>query len=315
MDTESLSSTAAIKAGSFITETSAHVTLRRGEEILGLPAVKDKRWNVEVTISPAEAKAILLAMPTQRVISEANVRFFVDLIRSGRFHWTHQGIAFDENGGLMDGMHRMLACVKADRSIVVQVTFNMPRELFNALDRGKARSLADDLVTGGLVANKPQSEALATAARVLFQLDRGRAPWETPDKNEFQLAEMAQVIERHPAVMDSVDWTYQHRRCWRGLGMGAAAGFYTAFRERNAGKADLFMEQIALGEDLRHGDPGYAFREYKRDLGPNGGKYRRQTILIVLVRCWNAFVEDRLLLKASSQVKGELNFPAISKGK
>ena len=85
MDTELLSAPNATKAGSFIADTGPDVVLRRGEEILGLPVVKDKTWNVEVTITPAEAKAVLLAMPPQRPLSAVNVKYFKNLIAAGRF--------------------------------------------------------------------------------------------------------------------------------------------------------------------------------------------------------------------------------------
>ncbi len=315
MDTDLLSATSTTKASSFIAETGADVVFRRGEEILGLPVVKDKIWNVEVTITPAEAKQILLAMPPQRPLSAANVRYFRGLILAGRFVVTHQGIAFDRFGMLVDGMHRLTACIEADRAIAVQATFNMSRDFFHAMDRGKVRSAADDLVTAAITGTVKEASLLATASRVLYQMDNGFAPWVTPNKSEFGLPEMQEVIARHPNLQWCVDWVYRHKSCWRGIGMGVAAGLYTALRERSYTKAAEFMEQIAKGENLRHGDPAYAFREYKRALGPNSGKYHRQAIMIVLVRCWNAFVEGRQLLKVTSHMRGEEAFPAISKGK
>lgn len=315
MDTELLSATTATKSGSFITDTSADVVFRRGEEILGLPVLKDKTWNIESTITPAEAKAILLAMPPQRPLSAANVRYFKGMILAGRFVVTHQGIAFDRAGMLIDGMHRLTACVEADRAIAVQVTFNLSREFFHAMDRGKVRNAADDLVTAAIAGTSKEASVLATAARVLHQMDNGNTPWQTPHKYEFGMPEMEAVIDRHPHLSSCVSWAYKHQTRWRGIGMGVAAGLYTVFRERNYAKAEEFMEQVANGESLRHGDPAYAFREYKRSLGPNSGKYSRQNIMIVLVRCWNAFVEGRQLLRVSAHMKGEDTFPEISKGK
>lgn len=315
MDTETLSAPNATKSGSFIADTGPDVALRRGEEILGLPVVKDKTWNVEVTITPAEAKAILLAMPPQRPLSAVNVKYFKNLIAAGRFCVTHQGIAFDKAGMLLDGMHRLTACVEADLAISVQVTFNLPRDLFHAMDRGRNRSTSDDLVTGSLAGSRKDAEILSAAVRVLFQLDRGRMPWTSPDKSEFQMAEASETIDRHPYIHDAASFVYRHQSSWRGVGMGLAAAFYALFREKHHAKADAFMTQLALGENLRAGDPAYALREYKRSLGPQHGRYSRQAMSIAMVRAWNAFVEGRKLLKVTSQIRGEEGFPEISKGK
>lgn len=315
MDTDALSASSLTKAGSFIAETAQDAALRRGEEILGLPVVKDKTWSAEVTITPAEAKAILLAMPPQRPLSAVNVEYFENLITTGRFCVTHQGIAFDKAGTLLDGMHRLTACVEADRAISVQVTFNLSRELFCAMDRGRTRTTSDDLMTGALASTRKDAEILSSAARILFQLDRGRYPWASPGKSEFQMAEVSETMDRHPYIYDAASFVYRHQSSWRGFGMGFATAFYTVFREKHYAKADAFMEQLALGENLKVGDPVYALREYKRSIGPQHGRYSRQTMSIVTVRAWNAFVEGRTLLKITSQMRGDEGFPEISKGK
>lgn len=315
MDTELLSATNTTKSGSFIADTGADVVFRRGEEILGLPVVQGKTWNVEVTISPADAKAILLAMPPQRMLSPTNVRYFAELIVAGRFRVTHQGLAFDKEGKLLDGMHRLTACVQADRAISVQVTFNLDRDLFDAMDRGRVRNHADDLVTGTLTSDRKYAEIMAAAAKNIWQIERGLVPWNPPPKYEFQMKELREIVARHEFIYDAISYVYKHQSSWRGIGMGVAATFYTLFHAINPQKADVFIEQVALGENLKYGDPAYAFREYRRHAGSAHGRANRSAIMITLVRAWNAFVEGRTLTRVSSSMPIGEAFPAISKGK
>ena len=65
------------------------------------------------TITPSIAAAWLARnmnnrRPNQRIIDE-----LAAAITAGLWHTTHQGIAFDELGQLIDGQHRLLAIVKA----------------------------------------------------------------------------------------------------------------------------------------------------------------------------------------------------------
>lgn len=317
MDHEHLSPRATPMSGSFMTETTHDVADLRGEEILGLPVVKDKTWNIEATVSPAEAKAILLAMPPQRPLSPANVRYFRELILAKRFKITHQGIAFDKDGKLLDGMHRLTACAEADAAICVQVTFNMDREVFDALDRGRARSQADDLVCGSIVQTPSEANIMSSASKILWLLDNGKVPWAHPLRHEFMMPDMRKVIERHPFVFDCASFVYRNQKAWRGIGMGPATALYTKFREASWASADEFMKQVALGEYIGSGDPAYAFREFKKFMGSASGIRVRAAGMIALTRCWNAFVEGRRLTKVASAMRSDsdANFPVISRGK
>lgn len=74
------------------------------------------------------------------------VRFFVDLIKSGRFQLTHQGIAFDVNGILVDGQHRLAAIVKAGMAVEMMVSEGVAPKTRYAIDSGIRRSPTDNMV-------------------------------------------------------------------------------------------------------------------------------------------------------------------------
>jgi len=62
---------------------------------------------------------------------------------SGEWQLTHQGIAFDKDGNLLDGQHRLQAVINHGRGVEFMVTRNLPHEVFSSLDRGVVRTLAD----------------------------------------------------------------------------------------------------------------------------------------------------------------------------
>jgi hypothetical protein len=59
------------------------------------------------TIAPAKAAEMLDANTTNRPLSRTVVRAFGEAMSRGDWMVTHQGIAFDVNGVLVDGQHRL----------------------------------------------------------------------------------------------------------------------------------------------------------------------------------------------------------------
>lgn len=64
----------------------------------------------------------------------------------GAFRCTHQGIAFDDNGNLIDGQHRLNAVLLSNTSVRMLVTRGLPTDSVNSIDKGSQRSLHDTMV-------------------------------------------------------------------------------------------------------------------------------------------------------------------------
>ena len=84
-------------------------------------------------------------------------------IRRGEWITTHQGIAFDEDGNIIDGQHKLKAVVLAKIPIEMMVFHGVPRSAFSVLDIGTKRSYAD---TTGL--SKKTAEVCRRAVHVTF---------------------------------------------------------------------------------------------------------------------------------------------------
>src|SRR6266545_1760562 len=101
------------------------------------------------TITPARAAEWLEANTTNRPLSRAVVRLFAEAMRRGEWLVTHQGIAFDVNGVLVDGQHRLAAIIEADRPVELTVFSEVAEGTFDVLDTGKRRTAADVLAIEG----------------------------------------------------------------------------------------------------------------------------------------------------------------------
>ncbi|WP_320055727.1 hypothetical protein [Desulfuromonas thiophila] len=102
-----------------------------------------------VFITPQVASEMLKNNKGNRPISPARADKYVQDMRMGNWKITHQGIAFDSAGNLIDGQHRLLAIVKSGKSIMMNVSYGLDADVFDVLDTGGNRSRADVLSIAG----------------------------------------------------------------------------------------------------------------------------------------------------------------------
>lgn len=94
-------------------------------------------------ITPNMARAYLERNTQNRALRDTVVKNYAEIIKAGDWLLTHQGIAFDVSGRLLDGQHRLSAIVMSGIAVEMSVARGLPAEAFKTLDRGLARTLSD----------------------------------------------------------------------------------------------------------------------------------------------------------------------------
>ncbi len=117
-------------------------------------------------ITPEVASRYLERNCCNRKIRERDVNALCRDIKNGNIVLTHQGIAFDAEGNLIDGQHRLTACVKAGVPIDVLVTRGIEFKNAGFVDVGIKRNLQDSFVFSGKYKDSPAFRNTATAGAV-----------------------------------------------------------------------------------------------------------------------------------------------------
>ena len=65
------------------------------------------------------------------------------MIKRGEWITSHQGVAFDCSGKLIDGQHRLQAIVEANTAVTMLVVTDVPNEAYKIIDCGVKRTLSD----------------------------------------------------------------------------------------------------------------------------------------------------------------------------
>lgn len=105
-----------------------------------------------VRVTPKLALFYLLSNRTNRPMRKAWITRLANIIKAGEWEVTHQGIAFDVNGNLQDGQHRLHAIIEAGVAVDMFVTTGASLKAFTAIDQGVKRSTSDILRVPPVVA-------------------------------------------------------------------------------------------------------------------------------------------------------------------
>lgn len=94
-------------------------------------------------ITPEIATEYLTHNTRNRPIHPREIESLAREIKRGEYVTTHQGIAFNESGELIDGQQRLMSVIAAGRPIDIFVTRGLPDNAMAVIDRGESRSIRD----------------------------------------------------------------------------------------------------------------------------------------------------------------------------
>lgn len=236
-------------------------------------------------ITPQVAAKMLEGNRDNRPVAKTRVATYAHDIERGR--WRLTGDPIKVNGSdLIDGQHRLLACLMADKPFTTAVARGVSLAAHAAIDTGMTRTLAHEL--------RWQSEkhyaVLASAINLGWQYDN-----ETTGKVVASRADHLAWLAANGSVRESIAACMAMRT--KVPGLHATSFCVTHFlitREHTRDLADRFAENVAAGTDYADGDPALALRTYAATVAasrltrPSGLEW-----LAVTIKAANAWIEGR----------------------
>ncbi len=207
------------------------------------------------TVTPKKAAEYLERNTANRPLSARTVREFAQAMRRGEWRVTHQGIAFDTTGALVDGQHRLAAIVEADMPVEITVFTEVPVGAFDVLDTGKRRKAADVLAIEG----EKSAVILAAMVRTVWLYEhRPELNWSGGDAGVTN-HQIVQTLDEHPKLRDFVGVGEQIATA---TGMIKSAAGAASYLVTQASTRDLtpWFDGIIEGAGLVKGDPRLLFR-------------------------------------------------------
>lgn len=215
------------------------------------PAAESEMRSEWVDIDPATAEKWLGANIRNRSLKKDVVRAYARDMGNGQWASTHQGIAFNERGELIDGQHRLTAIAQSGKTIRMLVTTGIPVRIQNqqmttmdTVDRGCTRSTSERLK---LEHGFKHSSEIASITALLANICYGK---------RTRRLSVGNTLEIYQTFKDEIDWVIQHRSKAVGLrsaGVNAAFAFaLAAHRNTPVGfvLVKTLFKRLVTGKDI-----------------------------------------------------------------
>jgi len=156
---------------------------------------------------------------------------------------------------LLNGQHRLLACIKSAAPFQTLVVRGIRRDAFETIDTGVKRSMADVFSTKG----EAHYSNLASAVYSLYWMETTGAP--IPRLVQPTHKQLWEVLERNPGIRNDVSWCSRNRWTRGMLGAKYVAFSRYWFRCDDDLAAEDFFDRLESGANLDIGSPVLLLRD------------------------------------------------------
>lgn len=209
------------------------------------------------TISPAIAKKLLAGNVVNRPLRKARVDLYAKYMANNQWRVTGESIVLSPTGQLLQGQHRLSACIQADAPFTTVVVRGVEPTAMGVMDTGLARTASDMFSMAGIHNTAGQ----AAMVRQLIGIKGGFAT-NTSRMSLITRDELMTFYNEHSEELGAA-WTLA-RETGIALRYSRAAWASLAFlvMEADADMASEFFAGLGSGVGLAAGDPRLALRGY-----------------------------------------------------
>ena len=282
--------------------------------------------NIEIkTIKPKDADSLLCRNEGNRKISPMVVERFAEDMRRNKWSLNGETIKIFATDGelpvLLDGQHRLSACVKAKKAFTTAVAYVDSPSAFSTIDCGKNRSAGDIMTILGYASGN----ALASALKLLMQVEANKLG----DVNTGQGAsnytlknhQLQREIERRvPLLSDSVAFSTKMKGKLKTRPSAIAVAHYQLSEARKDStpylrsqvNAEEFLALLHTGENLKAGSPILAYRNFLiKWMQSEDNKLTNYYLLKGIYTTWNNVMSNKTISRCRILKSGPL--PRIKK--
>lgn len=230
------------------------------------------------TITPKKAMEWLKRNVHNRPLGLAHVNRLAGALVAGKWKLNGETIKFNGNGDLIDGQHRLNACVKASVPFESYVVRGLEHSAFDTIDQGKSRSAGDVLARRG----EKNYNALAAAVRIVHSI---RNTGTVDVGNAIRADEVVACLDENPGIRDACDFASKNGSAI--ISRSTVTALLYLFREKDPIAADLFWSRVLNGEGITSNMPEYRLRARLIENSTSTARLRIKDIAGLTIKAWN----------------------------
>lgn len=249
-------------------------------------------------ITPAKAQQYLEKNTSNRPLRKTRVAKYARAMQGGEWYVTNQGLAFNCDGSLLDGQHRLHAVIQAGVPVKMAVTRGLDRASMFGIDTGGNRSVADIARVAGV--NREITTTMVSTARAMIDGLNVKYTNQASAYTEEQIIEF--VLKHYDAIefACSIEFGKVSHSAFRAV---AARAWYTVNRKSLGEFYDILTTGFFKNEG---GEWPIKLREFFLSTrGKTGGQGYRRMLYAKTERALKMFLEGTKftrLFEASEEI-------------
>ena len=260
----------------------------------------DKKQNVMVSISPQDAEALLADHNHHnRNIAEASVRRWATAMTEGTWDPDASDLKVDWNGDLIDGQHRLLACIRSGVPMGTLLRTGLDPATQRRVDIGRRRNTSDTFRLEKIA----WANNIAAAILLRLRYENGESRGLRVSSNlrvDLSPDQSLAYYREHPFHEKLASQSDAMYRIAPNVARTVWFAALPMFAERDEADALRFAESFVNGDWGGPGSPMQALIRYvssARTPGIPGQKARavNERHLLAIVKAWNAWRMDQPL--------------------
>lgn len=242
----------------------------------------------QILVTPEMAKMYLGENINNRKIKQHRVqKYSYDILTNNWKENTGETIKISKTGRLLDGQHRLLAIIKANKPLLLDFAFDLDEQIFDVLDTGLNRSSADVFDISGV-----KYSTLTPSAINLFNTLKTETGYTKERYNKSNAIILAQYEENKEF------WDYiipKSKQLYNSIGQIVSptviAGVYAFLYEKNPDLSTNFMNQLCTGENITNNSIYLLRNKLAKDKISNL-KMNQETKCALIIKVWNSFIRN-----------------------
>jgi hypothetical protein len=228
----------------------------------------------------------------------AVTRYARDML-AGKWQLSHQGIAFNKEGKLIDGQHRLRAIIQSGVTVPMSVTYDVDDNAFAVFDSGIKRSAADSLAIDGLT---PAIAKIISAAFSYIEAYEnnnelnGKAEYLKRGSGNLQVLEF---YENNPDIVASAGFSRTLPRRDSLLPDSHICFLhYIITKQHGHDQASQFLTLLLTGDGVDSSSPIFEMRRQliSSRMSRNGKKTPFQNLLKRIIRTYNLWNKGKVAM-------------------